>query len=79
MKAWLKTQRRWLVVESLPAYGHDLNPVESVWGNLKSRELANLCPDAIGEAAHHADTGLDLIGNDTALCHSFLRKCGLSL
>jgi transposase len=42
MKAWLATQRRWLVAERLPPYGHDLNPVEPVWGNVKSRELANL-------------------------------------
>ena len=78
MKAWIASQRRWLVVERLP-YGHDLNPVEPVWGNLKSRELANLCPDTIGEAAIHADEGLERIGNDTELCHSFLRHCGLSL
>jgi len=36
MKAWLATQRGWLVVERLPGYGHDLNPVELIWGNLKS-------------------------------------------
>jgi hypothetical protein len=34
MKAWLATQRRWLVVEQLPGYGHDLNPIEQVWGSL---------------------------------------------
>ena len=28
MKAWIASQRHWLVVERLPAYGHDLNPVE---------------------------------------------------
>lgn len=79
MKAWLATQRRWLVAERLPPYGHDLNPVEPVWGNVKSRELANLCPDTIGEAAAHADAGLERIGNNTELCFSFLRQCGLSL
>ncbi len=79
MRAWLRTQRHWLVVERLPAYGHDLNPVEPVWGNLKSRELAKLCPDTIGEAALHADIGLERIGTDAELCHSFLRQCGLSL
>ncbi|HVB69876.1 MAG TPA: transposase [Acidimicrobiales bacterium] len=79
MRAWLRTQRHWLVVERLPAYGHDLNPVEPVWGNLKSRELANLCPDTIGEAAAHADVGLERIGSDTELCYSFLRQCGLAL
>jgi hypothetical protein len=28
MQAWLRSQRRWLVVERLPAYTPDLNPVE---------------------------------------------------
>jgi putative transposase len=79
IKAWLRTQRHWLVVEQLPAYGHDLNPVEQVWGNLKSRELANLCPDTIEEASRFADQGLERIGTDPALCHSFLRHCGLLL
>ena len=57
MKAWIASQRHWLVVEQLPAYGHDLNPVELVWGNLKSSELANLCPDTIDEAAGSPTTG----------------------
>jgi hypothetical protein len=26
MKNWIATQRSWLVVEQLPAYGHDLQP-----------------------------------------------------
>jgi len=79
MRAWLRTQRHWLVVEQLPAYGHDLNPIELVWGNVKSRELANLCADTIEEAAFHADAGLERVGNDTELCLSFLRHTGLSL
>ena len=79
MKDWIATQRHWLVVEQLPSYGHDLNPVELVWGNLKSRELANLCPDTIDEAAGHADDGLNRIGSDSQLCFAFLRHCGLEL
>ena len=59
MQACVKNQRRWLVVERLPGYAHDLNPVELIWGNLKSSELANLCPDTIEEAAHLADVGLN--------------------
>jgi transposase len=79
MVAWLARQRHWLVVERLPAYGHDLNPVELVWGNLKSSELANLCPDTIEEAAGYAEEGLDRIGTDTDLCFAFLRHTGLKL
>ena len=79
MRAWIAEQRNWLVVEQLPAYGHDLNPVELIWGNLKSSELANLCPDTIEEAAGFADEGLDRIGGDADLCFAFLRHCGLKL
>ncbi|MCL4445793.1 MAG: transposase [Actinobacteria bacterium] len=79
MKAWIAEQRSWLVVEQLPAYGHDLNPVELIWGNLKASELANLCPDTIEEAAVFADKGLDRIGDDADLCFAFLRHCGLKL
>lgn len=79
MTAFLKTQRHWLVTERLPPYGHDLNPVEQVWGNLKNRELANLCPDSVEEAAVFADDRLLRIGEDTRLCFSFLQHYGLSL
>ena len=44
MTAWINKQRSWLVVERLPAYAPDLNPVELLWGNVKGVELANLCP-----------------------------------
>jgi DDE superfamily endonuclease len=45
MQAWLRRQRRWLVVEPLPAYAPELNPVEALWSNLKGVELANLTGD----------------------------------
>jgi hypothetical protein len=46
MRAYLAGQRTWLTVERLPAYAPELNPVEPVWGNAKTRELANHCaPD----------------------------------
>jgi transposase len=44
MRAYLAAPRSWLRVERLPAYAPDLNPVKLLWGNLKARELANLCP-----------------------------------
>ena len=45
MRAWLACQRSWLVVERLPAYAPELNPVEALWSNLKGVELANLAAD----------------------------------
>jgi transposase len=79
MKRFVASQRHWLVVEPLPGYAYDLNPVEQVWGSLKGRELANLSADSIDEAADHADQGLCRIGNDAQLCLAFLRHSGLDL
>jgi hypothetical protein len=47
MLDWLADQRAWLHVERLPGYAPDLNPIEQVWGNVKSQELANLCADTL--------------------------------
>jgi len=79
MLEWVASQRQWLAVEPLPGYAHDINPIEQVWGNLKSSELANLCSDTIDAVADIAEGGLDRIGSDAALCFAFLRHCGLRL
>jgi transposase len=79
MKAWLASQRHWLVVERLPGYAHDLNPIEMVWGNLKGVELANLCPDTIDDAHAAAESGLGRVGSSYDLCFAFLAHTGLSL
>src|SRR5207253_8327609 len=49
MKAHLASQRRWLVVERLPAYAPELNPVEKLRANLKDTELENLSDESIDE------------------------------
>nr|WP_308200296.1 IS630 family transposase [Kibdelosporangium philippinense] len=79
MKEWLATQRHWLRVEPLPGYAPDLNPMETVWGNVKARELANLCPDTLDEAHTAAQTGLERVGSSYQLCFNFLDHTGLSL
>jgi hypothetical protein len=79
MSEWIVSQRDWLSVERLPGYAPDLNPIENVWGNLKSQELANLCSDTIDEVADIAEEGLDRIGSDAALCFAYLRHSGLQL
>jgi transposase len=79
MSDWIASQRHWLSVERLPGYAPDLNPIENVWGNLKSQELANLCSNTIDQVADIAESGLDRIGSDAALCFAFLRHSGLHL
>jgi transposase len=79
MLDWVSCQRDWLRVERLPGYAPDVNPIEQVWGNLKSTELANLCSDSIGEVEDIAEDGLHRIGTDVELCFAFLHHCGLRL
>jgi transposase len=79
MNDWIASQRHWLSVEPLPGYAPDLNPLEQVWGNLKSTALANMCSNTIDEVADVAEDGLDRIGSDAALCFAFLHHSGLRL
>jgi transposase len=79
MLDWVADQRDWLSIERLPGYAPDLNPIEQAWGNVKSRELANLCADTIGEVSQAATKGLRRIKKDAPLCFAFLRHTGLRL
>ena len=73
------TNATWLSAERLPGYAPDLNPIEQVWGNVKSQELANLCADTIGEVSDAAEDGLHRISSDAPLCFAFLRHTGFRL
>ena len=79
MAAWLGRQRHWLVVERLPGYAPDLNPVEALWSNLKGVELANLAGDTLNDVIAAAERGIQRIRDTHHLAYSFLRHCGLSL
>ena len=78
MQAYLRSQRAWLTVERLPGYAPDLNPVELVWGNVKGGELANLCPDDLGEVEDELCAGLRRVGRSPTLAFALLRHTGLS-
>jgi transposase len=79
MRAWLRTQRSWLVVERLPAYTPDLNPVEGLWSGLKAVELANLTGPTLGEVIARAHRGIQRIRTTPHLAYSFLGHTGLSV
>ncbi len=78
MKEYLTTQRHWLKVEVLPGYSPHLNPVETLWGNVKGQELANLCPDDLAEVADALRRGMDRVGANPDLPRAFLKNAGLS-
>jgi DDE superfamily endonuclease len=74
MRAWLSTQRSWLVVERLPAYAPELNPVEGLWSNLKAVELANLTGPTLVEVINQAHQGVKQVRRT----HSWpIRSCAM--
>ncbi|HEX3233072.1 MAG TPA: IS630 family transposase [Gemmatimonadales bacterium] len=79
MRAYLARQRPWLQVERLPAYAPELNPVEQIWGNVKGRDLANLCPTEVLALRRPVQCGFARVRHDPDLAFSFLRHTGLSV
>jgi len=74
----LARARTWLTVERLPGYAPELNPVEQIWGNIKGRELANLCPADILALRGPLRAGFARIRGRSTLAFGFLRHAGLS-
>jgi transposase len=69
MAAFLATQRDWLLVERLPAYAPELNPVEQAWANLKGNELANVAAEGLNEVIAAAWHGIERI-RPPGTCHT---------
>ena len=79
MRAWIRSQRSWLVVERLPAYAPQLNPTEGLWSSLKAVELANLTSPTLAEVIQQAHQGVERVRRTPHLAYSFLRHAGLSV
>ncbi len=77
MQDYLASQRSWLTAERLPGYAPDLNPVETLWSNVKGQELANRCSKDIDEAEVALRSGIVPVGESRNLPFSFLRHAGL--
>jgi transposase len=79
MQAFVAGQRGWLVVERLPGYAPELNPVEGVWANLKGQEFANYAADTIDDLTQQARRGITRVRRRPQLLFAFLDRTGLSL
>ena len=78
MQEYLLGERRWLTVERLPGYAPDLNPVETLWGNIKGQELANRCAEDLAELDSAVRAGMKRVRKSRKLPFSFLKHVGLS-
>ena len=76
--AELVAARPWLTVFRLPAYAHELNPVERVWSVLK-RSLANLVKRDLGQLTALAKTRLKRMQYRPGLLNGFLAGTRLDL
>ncbi|MFB7031419.1 MULTISPECIES: aminotransferase class V-fold PLP-dependent enzyme [unclassified Streptomyces] len=76
MRAWVAEQD-WLILERLPAYAPELNPVELLWSLLKKRELVNLAGDHLADVADATEQGIRRINDNPKLPWSFLTHTGL--
>ena len=79
MRAFIDSQHDWLTAERLPAYAPELNPVESLWANLKDLELANLPTTTLAEVAEATEQGIQRVCNSDSLVVGFLAHTGLPL
>lgn len=63
----------------LPPYAPELNPVENVWGYLKTNSMSNLAPFDIDSLAGFTRTHTRSIQKKPKLLRSFIKHCPLSL
>jgi transposase len=54
LRRLIESQGSRIVLDYLPPYTPELNPVEYVWGYLKNREIANLCSASLHEVSDFA-------------------------
>ncbi len=72
-------QRGAIVLEYLPAYAPELNPVEYIWGYWKKHELPNLCAKDLVELGAYGRAALRRMRRRPALVASFWKQTELSL
>ncbi len=68
-----------IVLERLPAYAPELNPVEYLFGYAKQRELANLCVKTIDEVKRYAGRRLKSLQRRPNLITAFWQQAELAL
>ena len=66
-----------LVLERLPAYAPELNPVEYLWGDWKQHELPNFCPKDFGQLSQHARRALRRMQRRPPLVTAFWKQASL--
>jgi transposase len=72
-------RNRGYIVEWLPAYAPDLNPVENVWRQTKYADLANFVPDDVIHLEAEVATSLHFMRSEQAMLRAFFDHAGIPL
>ena len=78
VRAYVESLDGRIVLQRLPAYAPELNPVEYVFGYTKQRELANLCLQTIDEVKRYAGRRLRSLQRRPRLVAAFWQQAELA-
>lgn len=79
VRAFVESLGDRIVLERLPAYAPELNPVEYLFGYAQQRELANLCLNTIAEVRRYATRRLRSIQHRPQLIAAFWQQAELPI
>lgn len=74
---YVEQQRGRIALEYLPAYAPELNPVECIWGYLKSHAMPNFCARDLGHLKSAARSRLKSMQRRTTLVTAFWKQAEL--
>jgi transposase len=74
---FVRAQRGRLVLEFLPGYAPELNPVEYIWAYLKKNEIPNLCPRELWDLSAAARASLRRMRRRPTLVRAFWQQASL--
>lgn len=73
----VEQQRGKIALEYLPPYAPDLNPVECIWGYLKSHAMPNFCARDLAHLGRHASSRLRSMQRRATLVTAFWKQAEL--
>lgn len=77
VRQYVEAQRGHIVLERLPAYAPELNPVEYIWGHWKQHELPNFCAKDFAQLSRHARRTLRRMQRRPTLVTAFWKQAEL--
>jgi len=79
VRQYVEADEAGIQLEFLPAYAPELNPVEYIWGYLKTHEIGNLCASNLHQVSDFARRRLKSMQRRPALVSAFWQQAELPL